>query len=375
MLREIRLRPDEKILLARFWRSASGFWRGPLAWRARLLIALLIVITLLQLLAQYRINFWNRDFFNAIELKDAAQLWHQALIFLPLAAFSLTLAVVSVWARMTTQRTWRAWLTNNLYDHWLGSGLHRSLRFMPGEHQNPEYRIAEDARIATDLPVDLTLGLLSSCLTAITFIGVLWSVGGGLVINGFGINLAIPGYLVIAVIAYSILVTAAMMLIARHLTSVIEDNKRAEAELLSVGTHVREVGEGTAVPDGKHDGRRIVGAALDRVIATWLAYCWQLMRTTLVSHTSTLLTPVVGLLLCTPKFINDMMTLGEVIQAAAAFAIVQGAFGWIADSYTGIAQWASSANRVASLQLALDQMKESTPEAELAPAFTEIIAG
>ncbi len=50
------------------------------------------------------------------------------------------------------------------------------------------------------------------------------------------------------------------------------------------------------------------------------------------------------------------MTLGEVVQAAAAFAMVHGAFNWITDSYGRLAEWASSANRVASLLLALDQI-------------------
>jgi putative ATP-binding cassette transporter len=364
------LAPDEKRLLSRFWQSASGFWRGSSAWRAWLLVALLVATALLQLLVQYRLNYWNRDFFNAFERKNGIELWAQALIFIPLAATSLTLAIVSVWSRMTMQRKWRAWLSNHLYDYWLENGHYRRLQFMSGEHQNPEYRIAEDARIATDLPIDLTLGLLSSSLTAIIFIGVLWSVGGGLVINAFGLNLAIPGYLVIAVVVYSALLTAAMMLIAQHLTRVVQENKRAEAELRAVGAHLRESGEGTALPDGKHDGHRMIGAALNEVIAQWLAYCWQLMRMTLVSHTNTLLTPVVGLLLCTPKFITGSMTLGEVVQAAAAFAIVQGAFNWISDSYGRLAEWASSANRVASLLLALDQIDK--PER---PANPNQIAG
>jgi putative ATP-binding cassette transporter len=175
---------------------------------------------------------------------------------------------------------------------------------------------------------------------------------------------------VIAVVVYSTLLTAAMVLIAQHLTRVVQENKRAEAELRAVGAHLRESGEGTALPDGKHHGRRMIGAALNEVIARWLAYCWQLMRMTLVSHTSTLLTPVLGLLLCTPKFITGSMTLGEVVQAAAAFAIVQGAFNWISDSYGRLAEWASSANRVASLLLALDQIDK--PER---PANPNEVAG
>jgi putative ATP-binding cassette transporter len=65
---------------------------------------------------------------------------------------------------------------------------------------------------------------------------------------------------------------------------------------------------------------------------------------------------LIALLLCTPKYIEGMMTLGEVVQAAAAFGVVQGAFNWVTDSYGRIAEWAASANRVASLLLALDQI-------------------
>jgi vitamin B12/bleomycin/antimicrobial peptide transport system ATP-binding/permease protein len=200
------------------------------------------------------------------------------------------------------------------------------------------------------------LGLLTSVLVAITFIGVLWKVGGELVIDAFGANVVVPGYLVIAVILYSVLLTAAMMLIARHLTRVIEENKRAEAQLRSVGTHLREAGERMLNREVQQDGRRAIGMALAAVIKIWRTYCWQLMRMTLVTHTNFLLTPLIALLLCTPKYIEGAMTLGEVVQAAAAFVVVQGAFNWVTDSYGRIAEWAASANRVASLLLALDQI-------------------
>jgi vitamin B12/bleomycin/antimicrobial peptide transport system ATP-binding/permease protein len=257
---------------------------------------------------------------------------------------------------MTMQRNWRDWLSNYLYDYWLKDDRHVRLRSAAADHQAPEFRIAEDARVATDLPVDLTLGLLSSLLNAVTFIGILWWVGDSLAINVSGFALTIPGYLVIAVIAYSLLLSASIFLIARHLTRVIEENKRTEAELRSIGTHLRESGEGTAVPDGKTNARHVIGAALKAVIAIWRIYMWQLMRMTLVTYSSLLITPVIGLLLCTPKYLMGTMTLGEVVQAAAAFVVVQGAFSWFTDNYARLAEWASSANRVASLLLALDEI-------------------
>lgn len=361
MLKKTTFTPGEKQLLLRFWRSASGFWRGRSAWKAWLMVAALVANVLLQLLTQYGLNFWNRHFFDAIGRRDQSELLTQALRFLPLAGASLALTVASVWARMTMQRSWREWLSNHLYDYWLQNDRYVRLGATAADHEAPEYRIAEDAKIATDLPVDLVLGLFQSLLTIATFVGVLWSVGDSIAVNLDGFILVIPGYLVIAVIAYSALLAGGILLTAGHLTRVIEENKRTEAELRAIGTYVRESGEGKALPDGKTDARHAVGATLKAVIAIWRIYCWQLMRMTLVTYTSLLITPVIGLLLCLPKYLDDTMTLGEVVQASAAFVLVQTAFNWFTDNYAKLAEWASSANRVASLLLALDEIDASKP--------------
>ncbi|QHP71297.1 ABC transporter [Bradyrhizobium sp. LCT2] len=358
--------PGERQLLLRFWKSARGFWKGKSAGWAWLLTVLLIATVLLQLLTQYSLNFWNRDFFNAVERKDEKELLSQAIRFIPLAAASLSLAVFSVWGRMTLQRKWRAWLSDKLYRYWLERDRFVRLNFVAGDYQAPEYRIAEDGRLATDLPVDLVLGLLASLLTAATFIGILWAVGGNVTIDAGSLTVTIPGYLVVAVVIYSIVVAATTMLIGRRLTHVLEENKRAEAQLRAIGTHVRERGEGVAPETEGEDGLRTIRPALKAVIAAWLDYCWQLMRLTLITHTNSLLTPVIGLLLCTPKYVAGTMLLGEVVQAAAAFVAVQNACSWFTDNYPRLAEWAASANRVASLLIALDRIDH--PAVEHGPA-------
>ena len=68
--------------LRRFWRSARSFWRRAPAWS---LIALLVACVVLQLLVQYRLNFWNRDFFNALEARNGGQIWQQAQLLALLA--------------------------------------------------------------------------------------------------------------------------------------------------------------------------------------------------------------------------------------------------------------------------------------------------
>lgn len=224
-----------------------GFWSGRSAWIPWALIALLVVCVVAQLLVQYRLNIWNRDFFNALELREGREILQQTYLLPALAAGSIGLAVLAVWGRMSFQRSWREWLTTKLLALWLSNENYRRLDDGPGEPQLAEYRIAEDARIATDAPIDLLVGLLSSLLTAATFVVVLWTVGGSLKIDGFGTSLELPGYLVFATIGYAALTTGAMILVGSRMAHVIERKNQAESELKFAVTHLRSL-PGAAPP-------------------------------------------------------------------------------------------------------------------------------
>ena len=343
--------------IRRFWRTARGFLTGGAGWWPWALIGLLVVDVVLQLLVQYRLNLWNRDFFNALERRDGSAVWLQAEALPALAAASVGLAIVAVWGRMTFQRKWRQWLTSQLVNLWVGAVGRRRLPKLGAALELAEYRIAEDARIATDAPIDFVVGLLTSVLTAATFITVLWTVGGSIDLSPLGLGTQIPGYLVIAVIIYSALTTAAMMLIGGRMASVIERKNEAESELKSAVARLREdlqrehAGE-TVQPDPGLVAA--VAAALHKVIAHWKRLCGQHMRTTLVSHGNTLLAPLIGLVLCVPNYVHGSMMLGEMTQSAAAFVAVQAAFNWLVDNYPRLAEWASSSSRVGALLWSLE---------------------
>ena len=153
--------------LERFWRTARGFWRGRSRWYAWGLIAFLVVCVFLQLLVQYRLNLWNRDFFNALGRRDSSEIWQQAGAVFALVAQSVVLAIAAVWGRMTIQRRWRDWLTSRLLAIWLAEGRKGRGDSGDREPQFTEYRIAEDARVATDAPIDFAVGLLASVLEQI----------------------------------------------------------------------------------------------------------------------------------------------------------------------------------------------------------------
>jgi ABC-type uncharacterized transport system fused permease/ATPase subunit len=325
-----------------------------------------VVIAVLQLAVQYRLNYWNRDFFNALARHDGATLWRQVAVFAPLAIMSVGLSVISVWTRMTTQRKWRQWLTTDILGDWLADDHYRELEAVPGEYKNAEYRISFDAKSATDSPVDLTLGLVNSVMTAGVFTGVLWSVGGGLTIAAGGLIVTIPGYLVIGAVIYAVVFTGVMLVIGRNLPSVIQMQSQSEAEFLAAANEIRESG---SHPASERDVKRqsAVWDALSQVLLRWRQLLWQLMGTTFVSQTDLLFAPVFGWFLCVPKYLAGSITLGELTQASAAFVAVQVAFNWLVDNYQRLSEWRSAADRVAVLLLALDQVKQSEPTKPNAP--------
>jgi len=149
------------------------------------------------------------------------------------------------------------------------------------------------------------------------------------------------------------------MTIGRAFVQTSEDKNQAEAEYRYALTRVRENGESIALLGGEEEERAGIDRTFGHVLKQWARLAHQHMRTTLVSQGSSLIAPVVPLLLCAPKFLEGSMTLGQVMQAASAFTIVQAAFGWLVDNYPRLADWNACARRIASLMMSLDGLERA----------------
>ncbi|AXA41070.1 ABC transporter ATP-binding protein/permease [Rhizobium leguminosarum] len=349
----------KRYLLKRFWISARRYWgRGgdKLAWPCT--IGLLTLIGM-NVGFQYGINLWNRAIFDALEQHNARTVYFLSVVFLPLALGTAALVTTQVALRMMIQRRWRSWLTTAVIARWLASGRYYQLNLIGGDHKNPEARIAEDLRIATEAPVDFISGVIAAFLSASTFILVLWTIGGALTLTIAGRTVTIPGFLVVTAVLYAAITSSSMTVIGRHFVRVSEAKNQAEAEFRYTLTHVRENGESIALLGGEEEERNDLGKTFANVLRQWALLARQHMRTALVSQGSSLFAPVVPVLLCAPKFLEGSMTLGQVMQAASAFAIVQSAFGWLVDNYPRLADWNACARRIASLMMSLDGLERA----------------
>ena len=275
-------------------------------------------------------------------------------VFPVLVLIAAGLGVIILISRETFQVHWRAWVTAKLADGWIGERRFYRLGLSGYEPANPEYRIADDVRWATEPVVDFAIGLLSAVITIITFIEILWKIGGALTVQTGGTTLVVPAYLVLAAIIYAVLVSLLVTIVGRRLPGLIAARNEAEARLRFSLMRIRDHGETIALARTEAGERRAVSATYGGLVERWRAMIRQRGRLTWITNGSGALVPVVPLLLAAPKYLSGEFTLGQVTQLAGAFMQVQVAIAWLVDNFRAIAQCYASMQRVTELANAID---------------------
>ncbi len=362
--------PGDRQVAVHFARLTAGFWRGESAGRAWFWTLLLAAGIILSVFANVTVNRWNGWFFDALERKDGHSALVAMAVFPVLVLVVAGLGVVILRARETFQVHWRQWLTARLADGWIGERRFFRLGLTPHEPANPEYRIADDVRWATEPVVDFAIGLLSSVITIAIFIEILWEIGGSLNLSWGGKTIAIPAYLVLAAILYAVLVSILVTTVGRRLPGLIAARNESEAGLRFALMRIRDHGESIALARTETGERQAVARSHDVLVRRWLAMIRQRARLTWITNGSGALVPVVPLLLAAPKYLAGEMTLGGVVQVAAAFVAVQNACNWLLDNFMRIAEWLAAARRVNELADALAGIETQPPQPALGIGFT-----
>ena len=338
----------------RFLQMATGFWRGT-EWRTAWFWTIGAIFLIMATLAvSLGMNHWNRWFFDSLEKKQSGNLVTALVAFVGLIAVGAVCAAATVKCRMTLQVTWRAWLTRQLTGKWLDQQRFYRLAITDEKGLNPEFRLADEVRLATEPVVDLSIGFINSVLSAIAFVGILFAVGGSITLPLFGHDITIPGYIAVAAFVYAATVSTLMLVLGNPLVGKVETKNEAEAQFRYELTRVRENAETIALVKGDADEKKRLSTTFERTVRSWLDVITQNARLTVVMNSSAFFAPVVPLLLATPKYLAGGMSLGEVMQVAAAFMSVLGALNWFTDNYMRLAEWSASARRVDELYVALE---------------------
>ncbi|RNJ51257.1 ABC transporter ATP-binding protein/permease [Methylocystis hirsuta] len=335
----------------------------PFAARERAIaIAMVVVLVLLnqgQVGITVRLSFFNRDWYNAIQEKNASEFWRQLFfVFTPWAFVYVASVIIEFVLQSMLIIRWRRWLTEHYIGRWLGAHTHYGMALAGSGADNPDQRIAEDVNRFISGGEEgygvysYSILLIATLSSLVSFAYVLWDLSGNYPLPGTEIY--IPGFLFWAVLIYAAVGTLVTHLIGRTLTGLYFDRQRREADFRFSLARMREYSEQIALLGGEPAER---GALLRRfagIIVNYLAIVQKRKQLMVFTSTYGQLSPIIPYVITAPFYFAGRITLGVMTQTASAFGRVESALTFFINYYTSLANFKSVLDRLSSFDHAID---------------------
>jgi len=346
------LKIQSRLRMAATWALIKPYWKSEDRAAGLGLLSLVVALNLGIVYINVLLNEWNRVFYNALEQRDYPSFKVLLLRFSWIAAFYIVAAISRQYYTMMLQMRWRTWMTGRFLGHWMG---HQAYYRIEQTHttDNPDQRISDDLRQFTDGALSLSLGLLNSVVTLISFVGILWTVSGPISLALGGSEFVIPGYMVWFAAGYAVIGSLIAHLVGRPLIGLNFQQEQYEADFRFTLVRLRENSEPVALYRGEPTEQAGLRARFDRIRANWNQLMRYTRRLTFVSSGYAQFAIIFPILVAAPRYFAGKMTLGGLMQTSSAFGQVQGALSWFVDSYATLVGWKAAANRLIDFQEAI----------------------
>ncbi|MBS0308108.1 MAG: ABC transporter ATP-binding protein/permease, partial [Proteobacteria bacterium] len=296
---------------------------------------------------------WNLAFYNALQDKNLAEFKSQLWRFTWLAFIYIVVAIYRIYLEQGLGMRWRTWMTKNYLHDWLANQAYYRID-QTRTADNPDQRIAEDLKALTAGTLSLTLGLLSSVVTLVSFVGILWSVSGPLAFVFAGQAWTVQGYMVWFALGYALLGSLLVWWIGKPLVGQNFRQQQFEADFRFGLVRIREYAEAVALYRGEERERDQLGQRFERIRANW----WTIMRTTkrlnVASNFYAQFANIFPILVASPRYFAGALQLGGLMQISSAFGQVQGSLSWFINAFGSMAEWKASVNRLTGFHAAIE---------------------
>jgi vitamin B12/bleomycin/antimicrobial peptide transport system ATP-binding/permease protein len=345
----------ERGFLRQAWNLAWPYWKSEEKWSAIGLLAAIIALNLFSVWLNVRFNFWNNAFYNALQEYNWTEFWRQFGIF-GLLAFALIVdAVYALYLRQILHIRWRRWLTIHFLHNWLDDQQYYRMQLNQAVTDNPDQRISDDLDSFATMTLSLSLGLLNSFVTLLSFLSILWVLSGALTIPlGGGRSFSIPGYMVFAALIYAIGGTLLTRWIGNPLIRLSFDQQRYEADFRFSLVRLRENAENVAFYRGEARELDNFQTRFARIIGNWWGIIKRRKKLTWFTTGYSQVAIVFPFIVAAPRYFHKVIQLGGLMQVASAFGQVQDSLSFIVNSYTDIAQYQAVVQRLAGFRQRMD---------------------
>ena len=292
----------------RFVHLAGAFWQSRLKWRARSLTAMLVALTFAQVLVPVAINQWSLRLFDALEQRAMRTFFLLIGVLVLIIAANALVTTTHLRVKRRLQVEWRSWLTGRVLDEWLSSGRHYHVSFVPGEHDNPDQRIAEDIRISTEYAIDLAHSLLYCILLLVSFTQILWTLSGPPQVELGIASLYLPGHLVWVALIYASVGSAAAVLLGQPLVRAANRRQSEEANFRFGLVRARENALSIALRRGEGEERRQAGELFEGAVRAWNRQTLALSNLFLFSSSWSVLSQAFPVMVAAPRYIAGVIS-------------------------------------------------------------------
>ncbi len=340
------------------WRLAKCYWTSEEKWSAWALLVGVIGLNLGNVFVSVRINEWNRSFYNALQAFDREGLFHQLGNFGILVFFAISMSVYSLYLSQMLQIRWRRWLTSRYLDAWLAERAYYQLE-LGGRTDNPDQRIAEDLNQFTTYVLSLSVGLISSVVSLISFLIILWGLSGPADIAlGPWTTVHIPAYLVWAALLYAGIGTWLTVKIGRPLVPLNYAHQRFEADFRFSLVRLRENAESVALYGGEAVEFKLFKERFGSVFENFCQIMKRQKRLTWFTLGYAQVAVIFPVVVISPRYFLKQIGLGGLMQAVNAFSFVQNALSFIINSYADIAAWQAVTERLRGFEERLEAVRQ-----------------
>jgi len=340
--------------LTAVWKIALPYFRSEDRWAGRGLLAAVIVIELATVFLTVLFNRWNNVFYNALQERDQAVFTYQIGYFCVLATFWVGLKVYQLYLNQWLQIRWRRWMTARYLGGWLHDANHYRMQLLGDAADNPDQRIADDTQRFVEQTLALGIGLLSSVVTLISFVFILWTLSNEAPLHLFGRDIPIPGYLVWGALIYALLGTVLTHLIGWPLIGLNFQQQRYEADFRFNLVRARENSEQIALLRGEPAERTRLLSRFGLVVENWLGMMQRTKKLTAFTSTYSQASVIFPFVLIAPAYFADKIQLGGMMQTISAFSSVQDSLSFFISSYRTLAEWQSVVARLGGFETAIE---------------------
>lgn len=323
--------------------------------------ALAISVLCLAVFSSYwltRLNQWMGAKTDALQLKDRVAFYALLPHFFWLVAVLIVVVIGSFFLTEVLDIRWRRWMSKQLLQRWLS---HRAfyqlelLRHHPGAEvpDNPDQRIQEDVQRFVSHTCSLAMGLVTSLATLGAFGVLLIGIDDGPDLLFLGQQINIPGFLFWIALMYCAAGSAITYGLGRALKTMNFELQKREANFRYHLARVRDNAEAIALDRAEAVEHVQIEDKLERLLESKYRLIKRQARMDWFINFFSNLSMVFPYLVLAHRYFEGHITMGALMQAALAFSMVQGALSWFINNFSRLAEWRASVQRLADLDVAL----------------------